>query len=146
MSTISLNRILSIVKENGHKLTPQRRYIIEIMMENNQEHWSTEEIYAEVKKVCPEIGIATVYRTVQMLEELSLLTKHHFSEGSSRYEFADESKNHNHHHIVCTKCGKVMEIQDTYFDELERHIQDNMNFNITNHTVTFYGICEHCKE
>lgn len=146
MSTMNLNQVLSVIKENGHKLTPQRRYIIEIMMKNNQEHWSTEEIYDEVKKVCPEIGIATVYRTIQMLEELDLLTKHHFSEGCSRYEFTDETKDHNHHHIVCTKCGKVMEIQDTYFDELERHIQDDINFNITNHTVTFYGVCKDCKE
>lgn len=144
MSTI-LDRMILLMKNKGYKLTPQRRYIIDAVMENSEQHLSIDEIYTEVKKVCPEIGIATVYRTVQMLEQIGVLTKHHFDDGCSRYELADESKRHNHHHLVCVKCGKVIEIQDNYFGELEQHIEKDKNFTITNHTVTFYGNCKDCE-
>ncbi|MPW26307.1 transcriptional repressor [Alkalibaculum sp. M08DMB] len=144
MST-TLERLIFLMKNKGYKLTPQRRYILDAVMENNESHLSIDEIYTVVKQTCPEIGIATIYRTVQMLEEIGVLTKHHFDDGCSRYELADDSKRHNHHHLVCVICGKVIEIQDNYFDELEQHIEKDKNFTITNHTVTFYGKCEICK-
>lgn len=139
-----IEELAILLKQKGYKLTPQRRYILDTIMKNSQNHLNIDEIYTEVKKTCPEIGIATIYRTVQLLEEIGLLVKQYFDDGCYRYELADQNKTHNHHHLVCNCCGRVIEIQDNYFQELEQYIEKNKNFKITNHNVTFYGLCEKC--
>lgn len=140
----TLEQLMVLIKEKGYRLTTQRRYILDAIMENHSEHLSIEELYTEVKKRCPEIGIATIYRTVQILEETGVLAKQNFADGCSRYELVDQSERHNHHHLVCIKCGKVIEIKDDYFDKLEQHIEKDENFVIINHNVTFYGKCKEC--
>src|SRR5699024_3324340 len=109
---LTFERILSMIKNGGYKLTPQRKIILDVIMKNTEHHLTIEEIFDEVKKNSPKIGIATVYRTVQMLEELGVVIKHHFDEGTSRYELADSNRKHDHHHLVCLDCGKVIDIQD----------------------------------
>jgi Fur family ferric uptake transcriptional regulator len=120
--------------------------VIDAMMDNQDGHLSIEEIYREVKCHCPEIGIATIYRTVQLFEEVGILSKQYFDDGCHRYEISDGTKHHNHHHLICNQCGSVIEIQDEYFDALEQHIEKEKKFKITNHTVTFFGICEDCSK
>ncbi|HAE62105.1 MAG TPA: transcriptional repressor [Eubacteriaceae bacterium] len=134
----------SVLKEQGYKLTPQRRHIIDVMLNNKEHHLSIDEIYREVKGMCPEIGIATIYRTVQLFEEVGILSKQYFDDGCHRYEISDGERTHNHHHLICNNCGSVIEIQDEYFDALEQHIEKDKRFKITNHNVVFFGICEKC--
>ncbi|NTW72970.1 MAG: transcriptional repressor [Eubacteriaceae bacterium] len=142
----NVQKIKELLKETGYKLTPQRRFIIDSMIDRKKSHLSIEEIFTEVKKVCPEIGIATVYRTVQLFEDVGIMAKQYFDDGCYRYEIIDDSKNHNHYHLKCNTCGEVFEIEDNYFDELESHIEKDKKFKITNHKVTFYGLCEKCSK
>lgn len=148
MSKLSPNKILElkdILKEKGYKLTPQRRAILSSIIKNDGNHLTVDELYDEVKKECPEIGLATVYRTVQLLEEVGFVCKLDFDEGCSRYELVNENEEHHHHHLICSSCGKVIEVEGDLLGELEKSIEQNYNFKILNHDVKFYGVCEKCK-
>lgn len=134
------------LKKKGYKLTPQRRAIVETIMHNDGKHLTVEELYDEVKKECPEIGLATVYRTVILLEEMGVVYKLDLNDGCSRYELAHAHENHRHHHLVCNSCGKVFEVEDDLLDELEEEIETKYGFKILDHSVKFFGVCEQCKD
>lgn len=148
MSRLSPNEIENLknnLKEKGYKLTPQRRAIVDVIIRNEGNHLTTEEIYDLVKIECPEIGLATVYRTVQLLEELGVICKLDLNDGCSRYELVHEDEMHQHHHLVCNNCGKVIEVQGDLLEILEQEIQSKYDFQIKNHSVKFYGLCSDCK-
>jgi len=133
------------MKEKGCKLTPQRRSVLDTIIENEGRHLSAEEIYELVKRKCPEIGLATVYRTMQMFEEIGIVYKQNFEDGRSRYEICS-GDDHQHHHLVCQVCNKVIEVNEDLLEQLEEQISKKYNFTITNHTVKFIGFCNDCKE
>lgn len=133
------------LKEKGYKLTPQRRATLDTIMENQGKHLSTEEIYDMVKEKCPEIGLATVYRTLQLLDELDVISKINFDDGCSRYELNTHQDDHQHHHLICLKCGNVIEVEVDLMDALEDEIEKNYDFEISDHKVKFYGYCNKCK-
>ena len=134
------------LKKKGYKLTPQRRAIVDTIIRNEGNHLTAEEIYDEVKKDCPEIGLATVYRTVALLEEVNLLSRLELSDGCSRYEIIHQDEEHRHHHLSCTKCNKVLEVEEDLSDELEQRVESKYKFKIQDHSVKFFGICENCME
>lgn len=133
------------LKEKGYKLTPQRRATLDTIIENQGKHLSTEEIYDMVKQKCPEIGLATVYRTLQLLDELDVISKINFDDGCSRYELNTHQDDHQHHHLICLKCGNVIEVEVDLMDALEYEIEKNYNFEICDHKVKFFGYCSKCK-
>lgn len=141
-----LDEMIILLKNKGYKLTPQRRYILDVILRHNNDHLNIDEIYTEVKKDYPDIGIATIYRTAQLLEDIGLISKHYFDDGCYRYELTEGSKEHNHHHLICNRCGMVIEIQDNYFEAIEDYIEKEKKFKITNHNVTFYGLCQNCNK
>ncbi|TCK98388.1 Fur family ferric uptake transcriptional regulator [Natranaerovirga hydrolytica] len=132
------------LKEKGLKLTTQRRTILEILEKHEGEHLTAEEIYELVKVDCPEIGLATVYRTVQLLLELDLIEKLNLDDGFVRYEIGKNDNEHHHHHLICNTCGKVYEVEDDLLDNLEDEIEKTFKFKVTDHKVKFYGVCEKC--
>ena len=138
-------KLKSILKENGYKLTSQRRAILEVILRNEGKHMSTEEIFIEVKKSNPEIGLATIYRTMFLLEELGILVKHNFEDGRNRYELSHPEQDHDHHHMICLKCGEVSEVEEDLLDSLEEKIGISHNFKVINHKVKFYGLCSKCQ-
>ena len=140
-----MNRLRTILKEKGYKLTPQRKATLKVILNNEGKHMSTEEIYNEVKKECPEIGLATVYRAMLLLEELGILYKHNFEDGKNRYELNNPDEDHLHHHIICLKCGSVDEVEDDLLGHLEDEIESKYNFKIVNHKLKFYGYCSNCR-
>lgn len=137
-------KIKDMLKEKGFKLTPQRRSVLGTILENQGKHLSAEEIYDLVKKTCPEIGLATVYRTMQVLDELRLVYKHNFDDGRIRYEIT-QNEDHQHHHLVCKKCGKVIEVEEDLLEQLETQVEKKYTFSITDHNVKFFGYCNSCK-
>ena len=142
---IDIEALKESLKQKGYKLTPQRRSILDIIIEKEGMHLTVEEIYDEVKKVCPEIGLATVYRTVLLFEELNVIYKLDLNDGCSRYELVHEDEEHRHHHLICNKCKKVIEVQDDLLEELEERIRNTYGFDILDHSVKFFGICSECK-
>jgi len=145
LSSEEIERLKSNLKEKNYKLTPQRRAIVDIIIRNEGNHLTTEELYDLVKVECPEIGLATVYRTVQLLEELGVVCKLDLNDGCNRYELVHEDENHQHHHLICTECGKVIEVEGDLLEVLEHDIQQKYDFVIKNHSVKFYGICKDCS-
>ena len=142
--SININELKENLKEKGYKLTPQRRAILDIIIEKEGEHLTAEEIYDEVKKRCPDIGLATVYRTVLLLEEVNVIYKLDLNDGCSRYELVHSDEEHRHHHLVCNKCKRVYEVQDDLLEELEERIEKTYKFKILDHSVKFFGICSEC--
>lgn len=139
------NELKGLLKEKGYKLTPQRRAVLNIIMENPGQHLTTEEIYDLVKVPCPDIGLATVYRTLQILNEMDLILKINLDDGCSRYEYNVHQDDHEHHHLICTNCGKILEVNDDLLDNTERQIEKDYDFIITDHKVKFFGLCSKCR-
>lgn len=134
------------LKEKGYKLTPQRRAILDVILDAEGRHLSVEEIYDLVKMKCPDIGLATVYRTMQMFEEVGFVYKHNFDEVRSRYEINHLNEFHQHHHLICIGCNKVIEVEEDLLEQLELDIEKKYNFEISNHDVKFFGYCENCRK
>jgi len=131
-------------KNKGYKFTFQRRAVLNVMLENRKKHLATEDVYKLVKKKCPEVGLATVYRALQLLEHLGIVDRLSFDDGYSRYELSESKKLHHHHHLICVKCGSVQEVEDDLLEDLEREIEEKKHFVILNHRVKFFGYCQKC--
>ena len=134
------------LKKKGYKLTPQRRAIVDTIVDNEGKHLTAEEIYDEVKKNCPEIGLATVYRTILLLEEIGVVSKLHLNDGCSRYELVHSDETHRHHHLICNICNDVIEVQDDLLEDIEESIEKEYKFKILDHALKFYGICKKCQK
>lgn len=132
------------LKEKGCKLTMQRRSVLDVFLAHSNEHLSTEEIYDKVKANFPEIGLATVYRTVQLFEEIGIVDRLNFDDGCSRFELCSENTLHHHHHLICEECNKVFEVEKDLLDEVEKDIEKKYQFKVHDHNVIFYGICKDC--
>lgn len=143
---IDMDALKENLKKKGYKLTPQRRSIVDTIIKNEGKHLTAEEIYDEVKKECPEIGLATVYRTVLLLEELNVVSRLELNDGCSRYEIVHSNETHRHHHLICNICHKVLEVQDDLLEDLEANIEKDYKFKILDHSVKFYGICDECQD
>lgn len=129
-----------------HKLTPQRRLILQIFLENKAEHLSAEEIYDLTRKKDANIGIATVYRTLDLLEEIGIVHKSNFGDGRGRYEPSLEGQEeHQHHHLLCLGCRKILEVEEDLLNQLEQLIVEKKGFRIVDHRVQFYGYCRECR-
>ena len=106
-----------------------------------------EEIYELVKVEYPEIGLATVYRTIQLLLELGLIDRINLDDGYVRYEIGDsdaDDTKHHHHHLICLNCGKVFSFEDDLLEGLEKKILQTMGFMVSDHEVKLYGCCKEC--
>jgi Fur family transcriptional regulator, ferric uptake regulator len=111
--------------ERNFKLTNQRKVVFEILTEKKEEHLSPEEIYEHIKDIYPEIGLATIYRTLQLFEEIGLVYKLNFDDGCYRYEILSPNNKevHQHHHLICKKCGKIIEVKEDLMNSLEEIIE-----------------------
>ncbi len=134
------------LKEKGYKLTVQRKAIIEVFLGNQSSHLSPEEVYDNVRNDYPDIGLATVYRTLQLLEELDIVYKVNFDDGCSRYELNLDSGDHQHHHLICLECGKVKEVKLDLLENLEAEIGKEGEFRVVDHNVKFFGYCKDCEK
>lgn len=139
-----IDQIKKQLQSQQLKLTPQREATMQILLENQEKHLSAEEVYMLVKQRSPDIGLATVYRTLELLNELRIIEKLSFGDGVARYEFRSDHHPHHHHHLICLQCGKVSEIEDL-LDDLERKVEQEHHFQIIDHRVNLIGYCEDCR-
>lgn len=142
----SFERICSLLRNHSYKLTPQRQTILQLFLEQEDCHLSAEELYILVKKQNPEIGLATVYRTLDILAEIGVLLKNDFGDGRTRYEFSRKDEQHHHHHLICLECGNVSEFDDDLLESLETVIMKRNKFKVKDHDLKFYGYCNKCKK
>lgn len=135
------------LKEKGLKVTHQRLLILSVLEQNSGRHMTAEDIYELVTEDYPEIGLATVYRTLQLLWDMQLVDRISLDDGCVRYEIGhlleDETK-HNHHHLICRSCGRVIPFDADLLDDLEHHIEETAGFRVMDHELKFYGLCREC--
>ncbi len=141
----AFDHICNRLRDNSYKLTPQRQTILRTFLKNVDRHLSAEDVYVLVKNQYPDIGLATVYRTLDLLAELGILQKNDFGDGRSRYEFNREDE-HHHHHLICLRCGNVSEFDDDLLESLEAIIAKRTLFKIIDHDLKFYGHCQNCMD
>ena len=132
-----------LLKKKGMNFTEQRAIILQILF-SIDEHLNAEEIHDVVKKDYPEsnIGIATIYRTLSFLEEANLITSISFGTDGKKYE---ANKDEHHDHLICTKCGKIIEFVDEEIEKKQEQIAKKNGFTITSHSMQIFGICADCK-
>ena len=139
----------SLLRGKGLKVTAQRIAVLSVLSEKPDSHLTAEEIYDLVRVGSPDIGLATVYRTIQMLLELKIIDRIYLDDGYVRYELGnvyETEDSHHHHHLICNTCGKVLPFKDDLLEELERHIEEETGFHVVNHELKFYGQCQECRE
>ena len=137
-----------LLKANGLKVTTQRIAILDVLQNRPDTHLTAEEIYEQVKEQYPDIGLATVYRTIQVLSDLHLIDKLNLDDGYARYEIGKNQESygsHHHHHLICLECGKVLSFEDDMLESLENRIMDAMQFEIVDHEVKLFGYCGGCR-
>ena len=130
------------LKERNLKSTSQRDDIARVFFASNR-HISVEELYHEVRKVNPRVGYATVYRTVRLLRECGLAAERHFNDGEARFENVEEE--HHHDHLICERCGRIVEFSNDEIEELQELVARKLDFVISRHKMELYGICGDCR-
>lgn len=141
-----IERIKKQLHTASYKLTPQREATVRVLLEREDDHLSAEDVYLLVKEKAPEIGLATVYRTLELLTELKIVDKINFGDGVSRFDLRQEGVAHFHHHLVCIECGAVDEIKEDLLGDVEQIVERDWNFKIKDHRLTFHGICHRCHD
>ncbi len=138
-----LEKFKTILKENSLKFTKQRELVLKFLYEND-EHLTPEDIYMLLKKEYPDIniGIATVYRTLTLLEESGIASSISFGAQGKKYELG--LKKH-HDHLICTECGEIIEFFDEIIEERQEEIAKKFNFKMTDHTMKIVGLCKNCQ-
>ena len=136
----------SILHSFGCKLTEQRQAILEIIEDKKERHLCIEEIFDEVRKTYPGIGLATVYRNLQLFEKLGLVHHILLDDGCMRFQVIDPMEKHRHHHLVCEICGDVIDVEEDMLEIIEKKLLSEIGFTVKDHEVQFWGICKKCAE
>ena len=128
--------------DKGVKLTEQRKIIVKVLSESKEtygesDHPDVDELYNRVSKIDSKISIATVYRTVKILEEAGILVKHDFKAGKARYEQIRES---HHDHLIDVKTGEIIEFVDEEIEKLQKKVADKYGYQLVDHKLELYGI------
>ena len=131
----------TILRESGHKLTPQRLMVVSALRHANG-HLSATQILAEVQQAYPYVDVSTVYRTTAMLKDLHLVTETHMGNGELTYEW---SSGDGHHHLICRHCGSVQQLAHSVLDDLSARLSGDYGFAADIEHVAIFGICEACQ-
>ncbi len=112
-------------------------------IENSDDHISAEEIYAQIVAKYPQVNISTVYRTLELLEQLGLVTETDLGGGRVRYHPADKGQ---HHHLVCQECGAVIDLDDSLLSSLKNTLLREYKFSADLKHLAIFGRCSRCKK
>ena len=131
-----------ICLSKGVKLTDQRRIILKVLSESKErygesDHPDVDELYNRVSKIDTKISIATVYRTVKILEEAGILMKHDFKAGKARYEQTLEG---HHDHLINVKTGEIIEFVDEEIEILKKKVAEKYGYKLVDHKLELYGV------
>lgn len=139
-----LVRFKDILKHNNLKYTKQREVVLKTLY-NNDEHFTPESLYLLIKENYPElnVGIATIYRTLNLLEDSNIATSISFGSAGKKYELANKP---HHDHLICKSCGDIVEFEDNCIEEKQKEIAEQNGFKLTGHLMQLYGICKKCQK
>ncbi len=129
------------LSKQGYRLTPQRMMILSAI-ENSDSHISAEEIYAQIVTRYPNVNISTVYRTLELLKRLGLVTETNLGEGRVRYHPAEKG---HHHHLVCQECGAIIDLDESLLASLKSALLQEYKFNADLRHLAILGRCINCS-
>jgi Fur family ferric uptake transcriptional regulator len=138
----TLKVIASQLSRWGYRITPQRMMILE-SIENSDTHITAENIYAQVITKYPKVNISTVYRTLDLLQQLGLIYEIDLGEGKVGYH--PENKGH-HHHLICRKCNSIIDISESALFSVKAVLLQAFNFDADLRHLALFGLCEKCRE
>jgi len=134
--------VRTALRRRGYKLTPQRRAVLRTIAAS-QDHLTPAEIHEKVRESCPGVGLVTVYRTLDILDELGLICQVHSVGGCRSYLMRRPSE--HHHHLVCVECGRVDDFSNCDLSELSNRLSRETGFEIEGHILEFSGHCAECR-
>lgn len=137
-----IQRFNEHIARKGLKNTPQRKLVAAVFFAAPS-HLGVEEIYAKSREQDPNIGQTTVYRTMKLLCEANLAREMHFGDGITRYEIICDASHHDH--LICTQCGKNIEVMDTIIEQRQLKLALDHDFVLTSHRMYLYGVCGACR-
>jgi len=145
----SLKNVIADVEERlksgEYKMTPRRAHILRALIENQGRHLSAEEVYQLVKEKEPELGLATVYRTLELFSDRGIIHGMDFGDGRKRYEMGlGTGLSHHHHHLICTQCGRIIEVGEDLLEDLEMRVYREYGFAVADHQLKMFGLCGDC--
>ncbi len=129
------------LEEHGLKHTKQRDEILDAFLDA-ESHVTSEDLHKHIRAVHPNIGYTTVYRTMKLLCDAGLATERRFDDGVTRYEI----EHHHHDHLVCVRCGKIIEFECQMIEASQAEIAAQYNFRVLRHRHELYGHCERCRD
>ena len=127
------------LKRAGLKVTLPRMKILEVLESSDKRHLSAEDIYRILLDANEEIGLATIYRVLTQFEGAGLVLRHHFETGQAVFEL---ERGKHHDHLICVKCGKIVEFVDESIEAKQKEIAKKNGFRISDHSLIIYGICD----
>jgi len=130
-----------VLKGMGYRLTPQRMMVVKAL-HGADTHVSAEEIYAQVKAKYPYANISTIYRTLELLKELGLVSEISLGDGCVRFHPADKG---HHHHLVCQKCHRIIDLPESALTPLEEVLSDKHQFKADLKHMAVFGLCSECQ-
>ena len=132
------------LKKAGLKVTLPRLKILDILQQPENQHISAEDVYKILIEHDEDIGLATVYRVLNQFDDAGILNRHHFEGGKSVFEISHKK---HHDHLVCLKCGKVIEFEDDVIERRQEEVSERHNMKLTHHSLYLYGECKvECDE
>jgi len=137
------SEIALALRNRGCKLTPQRKAIIEVLS-GSEEHLTAADIFARLRDKQPGIGLVTVYRTLELLQENGLLCEVHI--GNSCRSYLKRRSDGHHHHLICRGCGRVVDFTGCELDSLQERLAQETGFKIEKHLLEFMGCCSSCLD
>ncbi|ARQ99213.1 iron-regulated membrane protein [Campylobacter devanensis] len=139
-----LERFKRVLRDNGLKYTKQREVLLQTLY-NNSEHFTPEQLYLYIKERHPglNVGIATVYRSLNLLEESGMVTSISFGVQGKKFELANKP---HHDHMICRQCGVIVEFEDQIIEKRQLAIAKEHGFKLTGHIMQLYGVCGECNK
>ena len=138
----SLPELAARLRRQSHKVTGPRQAILDILR-RQQGPVTIREIFGELGD--EDCDLATVYRSMHLLETMRMVKRFDFGDGAARFELLAEGDDGHHHHLVCTRCTTVVEIEDCFPEELQSGIARRNGFKSVTHRLEFFGVCPDCQ-
>ena len=140
---LTANKIGSILRQHGYKLTPQRHAVLDVITDNSG-HLTPLAIYQKLRQRHHNIGLVTIYRTLELLAELKLTCRIH--QGGNCRSYLMRRSSEHHHQLICSDCGDIIDSTTCELRELEQKLTQETGFAMEGHLLEFYGRRENCQK
>ena len=137
-----MSALTSRLRRHSRKITGPRQIILNILR-NHPHPLTSKEIFAAMPG--GRCDLATIYRTLHMLEKMEAVKRFDFGDGAVRFELVGDGDDGHHHHLVCSRCGTVVEIEECFLREIEARLAAANGFTAVTHRLEFFGICSRCQ-